>query len=90
MRFPFWRLQECKLLTQQHINYRSALDEFIKKNTYIEFYDEPLLDSFKGRGRVKIFQGAAGIYLVIDESHMDPTKTNPNVTHVLHLESVAR
>ena len=32
-----------------------ALDAFIKKNTYIEFYDEPLLDSFKGRARVKIF-----------------------------------
>jgi len=62
-----------------------ALDEFIKKNTYIEFYDEPLLDSFKGRARVKIFLADADIYLVIDEKQFEPTKTNPNVTHVLHL-----
>ena len=32
-----------------------GLDEFIKKNTYIEFYDAPLLDHSKGERRVKIF-----------------------------------
>src|SRR5688572_19895903 len=63
-----------------------ALDEFIKKNTHIEFYDEPLLDSFKGRARVKIFLAGADIYLVIDKRQLEPTKTNPNVTHVLHLD----
>ena len=63
-----------------------ALDEDIKKNTYIEFYDEPLLDSFKGRARVKIFLAGADIYLVIDKRQLEPTKTNPNVTHVLHLD----
>ena len=63
-----------------------VLDEFIKKNTYIEFYDEPLLDSFKGRARVKIFLAGADIYLVIDEKQFEPTKTNPNITHVLHLD----
>jgi len=63
-----------------------ALDEYIKKNTYIEFYDEPLLDSFKGRARVKIFLVGTEIYLVIDKKQLEPTKTNPNVTHVLHLD----
>jgi len=63
-----------------------ALDEFIKKNTYIEFYDEPVLDSFKGRARVKIFLAGADIYLVIDKKQLAPTKTNPNVTHLLHLD----
>ena len=63
-----------------------VLDEFIKKNTYIEFYDEPLLDSFKGRARVKIFLAGADIYLVIDKRQLEPTKNNPNVTHVLHLD----
>jgi hypothetical protein len=62
-----------------------ALDGFIKKNTYIEFYDEPLLDSFKGRARVKIFRAGADIYLVIDNKQVQPTKTNPDATHVLHL-----
>ena len=62
-----------------------ALDAFIKKNTYIEFYDEPLLDSFKGRARVKIFLAGTEIYLVIDEKQLQATPTNPNVTHVLHL-----
>ncbi len=63
-----------------------ALDEFIKKNTYLEFYDEPRLDSFKGRARVKIFRDGADIYMVIDEKHIDPTESNPNVTHVVHLQ----
>ncbi|HZB11932.1 MAG TPA: hypothetical protein VE467_02835 [Chryseolinea sp.] len=63
-----------------------SLDDFIKKNTYVEFYDAPLLDSFKGRGRVKIFLGGSGLTLVIDESRMDATKSNPNVTHLLQLD----
>lgn len=39
-----------------------ALDKFIKKNTYIEFYDEQPLNSFKGRARVKIFLADADVY----------------------------
>jgi hypothetical protein len=63
-----------------------ALDEFIKKSTYIEFYDEPLLDSFKGHARVKIFLDEADIYLVIDDKHFETSETDPNLTHLLHLD----
>jgi hypothetical protein len=65
-----------------------ALDEFIKKNTYVEFYNEPLVDSFKGRARVKIFLAGTDIYMVIDDKQLEPSKTNPNVTHVLRLDKV--
>ncbi|HEX6227058.1 MAG TPA: hypothetical protein VFZ52_21715, partial [Chryseolinea sp.] len=63
------------------------LNEFIKKSTYLEFYDDTVLDSFKGRARVKIFLSATGFHVVIDEKQLEPTKTNPNATHVLHLEA---
>jgi hypothetical protein len=63
-----------------------SLDKLIRKNTCMEFYDEPLLDSFKGRARVKIFRNGADIYLVIDDKQLDASKTDPNVTHLLHLD----
>jgi hypothetical protein len=60
-----------------------GLNEFIKKNTYIEFYDELLLDSFKGRARVKIFRYGNKLSLLIDDKQVEPTKKQPHVTHLL-------
>ena len=66
-----------------------TLEGLIKRNTAIEFYNAPVLDSFKGRARVKIFLSESDLYLVIDEKHLEATNSNPNVTHVLHLGKAA-